>query len=173
MMWIALQDLLGHLCLLSNFRIKKSKILKKKTPGYIIILYLDPKNHNHLIYSSLKNDTDNIAGYSWPIFALLFHFWPKINIFKKWKKCLKRTKNTKNRKHTKNHNRITCCSSDRVQTRFLSIWGHFCSFTPIFGRKNQNFRKMKKYPRDIIILHTVRSLINVWAKIIVGVRDLS
>ena len=156
-----------------QFSDQKIKNFEKKTPGYIIILYLDPKNHNHLIYSSLKNDTDNITGYSWPIFALLFHFWPKINIFKKWKKCLKRTKNTKNPKHTKNHNRITCCSSDRVQTRFLSIWGHFCSFTPIFGRKNQNFRKMKKYPRDIIILHTVRSLINVWAKINVGVRDLS
>ena len=143
MMWIALQDLLGHLCLLSNFRLKKSNILKKKTPGYIIILYLDPKSHNHLIYSSLKNDTDNITGCSWPIFALLFHFWSKIKIFKKWKKCLKRTKNTKNPKHTKNHNRITCCSSDRVQTSFLPIWGHFCSFTPLLAEKIKIFEKWK------------------------------
>ena len=39
-----------------NFWPKKSKFLKKKkkkTPGYIIILHLHPKNHNHLMYSSL------------------------------------------------------------------------------------------------------------------------
>ena len=56
MMWIALQVILGHLCLLPNFWAKKSKFLKKrkKSPGYIIILHLNPKNHNHLMYSSLK-----------------------------------------------------------------------------------------------------------------------
>ena len=56
MMWIALQVILGHLCLLPNFWPQKIKIFekKKKTPGYIIILHLHPKNHNHLMYSSLK-----------------------------------------------------------------------------------------------------------------------
>ena len=36
--------------------VQKIKIFekKKKTSGYIITLHLDPKNHNHLMYSSLK-----------------------------------------------------------------------------------------------------------------------
>ena len=56
MMWIALQVILGHLGILPNFWPKKSKFLKnrKKTPGYIIILHLHPKSHNHLMYSLLK-----------------------------------------------------------------------------------------------------------------------
>ena len=54
-MLIALQVILDHLYLLPNFG-PKIKIFekKKKTPGYIIILHLHPKNHNHLMYSSLK-----------------------------------------------------------------------------------------------------------------------
>ena len=56
MMWIALQVILGHFCLLPNFWPRKSKFLKKrkKARGYIIILLLHSKNHNHLMYSSLK-----------------------------------------------------------------------------------------------------------------------
>ena len=56
MMRIALHIIMGHLCLLLNFWPKKSKLLKKKkkTPGYIIIPHLHPKNHSHLMYSSLK-----------------------------------------------------------------------------------------------------------------------
>ena len=56
MMWIALQVILGYLCLLPNFWPKKIKMFekKKKTPGYIIILHLHPKNHNHFMFSSLK-----------------------------------------------------------------------------------------------------------------------
>ena len=55
-MWIALQVILGHFCFLPNLWPKKSKFLKKKkkAPGYIIILLLHPKNHNNLMYSSLK-----------------------------------------------------------------------------------------------------------------------
>ena len=39
----------------TQFLAQKIKIFekKKKTPGYIIILHLHPKNHNHLMYSSL------------------------------------------------------------------------------------------------------------------------
>ena len=39
-----------------HFLAKKIKIFekKKKTLGYIIILQLHPKNHNHLMYSFLK-----------------------------------------------------------------------------------------------------------------------
>ena len=88
------------------------------------------------------------------------------------RKCLKRTKNTKNHKHTKNRNHITCCSSDRERTSLLSILDHFVPL-PHFWPKNQNFQKMKKAFRDIIILHTVRCLINLGAKINVGDRDFS
>ena len=101
------------------------------------------------------------------------------------KKCLKRIKNTKNHKHTKNHNHITYCSSDRVRTSFLPILGHFCSFTPFLAQKIKIFEKLKKKKktlRDIIILHTLRCLIQMlgseiflkfnkkWVKINVGVR---
>ena len=51
MMWIALQVILSHLCFLPNVWVKKSKFLKKKKNkeafGYIIILHLHHKNHNH------------------------------------------------------------------------------------------------------------------------------
>ena len=86
------------------------------------------------------------------------------------KKWLKRTKNTKNHKHTKNHNHITCCSSDRMWTSFLPILGHFYSFTPFLAQKIKIFEKWKKTPRDIIILYTLRCLINVGVKINVEVR---
>ena len=40
---------------------------------------------------------------------------------------------------------------ERVRQNFLLFWTSFCSFTP-YQPKNQNFEKMKKTPRDIIIL---------------------
>ena len=86
------------------------------------------------------------------------------------KKCLKRNKDTKNQKYSKNHNHITCCSWNRVWTSFLPILGHFCSFTPFLTQKIKIFKKWKKKPRDIIILHTLRCLINIGIKINVGVR---
>ena len=36
---------------------------------------------------------------------------------------------------------------------FLSSWTIFCPFTPLNNLENQNFEKIKKMPRDIIILH--------------------
>ena len=36
---------------------------------------------------------------------------------------------------------------------FLSFWTVFCPFTPPNNLNNQNFEKLKKAPRDIIILH--------------------
>ena len=40
----------------TQFLAQKIKIFekKKKTPGYIIVSHMHPKNHNHLMYSSLK-----------------------------------------------------------------------------------------------------------------------
>ena len=83
-MWIALQVILGYLCILPNFWPQKSKFLKKKTktktPGYIIILHLHPKNHNHLMYSSLKM---MLAALQVILGQFLPHFWPKIKTFEK------------------------------------------------------------------------------------------
>ena len=173
MMWIALQVILGHLCLLPNFWPQKIKIFekKKKTPGYIIILHLHPKNHNHLMYSSLKmmpTALQVILGQFLPFYSI---FVPKLKFFPK--KCLKRTKNTKNQKHTKNHNHITCCFSDWVRTSFLPILVNFCSFTPFLAQKIKIFKKLEKTPRDIIILHILRCLIKVGVKINLGVGDFS
>ena len=36
---------------------------------------------------------------------------------------------------------------------FLSFWAIFCPFTPSNNSENQNFEKIKKGPRDVIILH--------------------
>ena len=87
MMWIALQVILGDLCLLPYFWLSKSKSLKKrkKIPGYIIILHLHLKSHNHLMYSSLQMMPTALQVILGQIFALLFHFWSKIKIFEKWK----------------------------------------------------------------------------------------
>ena len=36
---------------------------------------------------------------------------------------------------------------------YISFWATFCPFIPLKAQKNQNFKKMKKTPGDIIILH--------------------
>ena len=124
----------------TQFLAQKIKIFekKKKTPGYIIILHLHPKNHNHLMYSSLKmmpTALQVMLGQFLPFYSI---FGPKLKFSKNEKM---RTKNTKYHKHTKNHNHITCCSSDRMQTSFLPILGHFLFLYPIVGPKNQNKKK--------------------------------
>ena len=86
MMWIALQVILGHLCLLPNFWPKKSKFLKKRKKHLNIhlniILHLHPKNYNNLMYSSLK-----LMPAALPVILgqfLLFYFLPfKIKSFEK------------------------------------------------------------------------------------------
>ena len=84
-MWTALQVILNYLCLLPNFWPQKSKNFEKtKTKtlalGYIIILHLHPKNHNHLMYSSLKM---MLAALQVILGQFLPHFWPKIKTFEK------------------------------------------------------------------------------------------
>ena len=88
MMWIALQVILGHLCFLPIFWPKKSKFLKKRkkhlNKHLNIILHLHPKNHNNLMYSSLK-----LIPAALPVILgqfLPFYFLPfKIKSFEKWK----------------------------------------------------------------------------------------
>ena len=41
------------------------------------------------------------------------------------------------------------------ECNYFSFWAFFCTFTlpPLNSPKNQNFKKIKKTPGDIIILH--------------------
>ena len=89
------------------------------------------------------------------------------------KKCLKRTENTK----ITNILKITIISHVVPQIDWVKA---FCQFwtifvpLPIFGPKNQYFRKMRKNPpRYIIILHTLKCIMKVGVKINVGIRDFS
>ena len=41
---------------------------------------------------------------------------------------------------------------DRCNSYF-SFWATFSPFTPLTAQKNQNFKKMKQAPGDIMILH--------------------
>ena len=84
MIWIALQVILGDLCLLPYFWLRKSKSLKKrkKIPGYIIILHLHLKSHNHLMYSSLQmmpTALQVILGQFLPFYSI---FGPKLKFSK-------------------------------------------------------------------------------------------
>ena len=58
-------------------------------------------------------------------------------------------------KCTKNHDHMLYYSWDMVHDgcNLFFILGHFLPFYPLNNPKNQNFQKMKKIPRDIIILH--------------------
>ena len=56
----------------------------------------------------------------------------------------------------KNHDHMLHCSWDMAHdgcNYYFSFWGIFCPFTPPNSPKNQNFKKIKKIPGDIIILH--------------------
>ena len=83
-MWIALQVILVHLCLLPNFWLKKSKFLKKGKNTWIYNhLHLHPKNHNHLMYSSLKmmpTALQVILGQFLPLNSFLAHLRCLINV---------------------------------------------------------------------------------------------
>ena len=69
----------------------KNHFFKKRnqTPGYIIILHLHPKNHNHLMYSFLKmilTALQVVLGQYLPFYAI---FGPKLLFFQKMKKMPK------------------------------------------------------------------------------------
>ena len=122
----------------TQFLAPKIKIFEKKTktktPGYIIILHLHPKNHNHLMYSSLKmmpTALQVMLGQFLPFYSI---FGPKLKFSKNEKmpkKVLKILKIT-------NILKIKIISNVLSQiewTSFLPILGHFCSFTPFLAHK--------------------------------------
>ena len=56
----------------------------------------------------------------------------------------------------KNHDHMLYSSWDMAYDGcnfYFLFWTIFCSFTPPNSQKNQNFKKMKKTPGHIIILH--------------------
>ena len=78
MMQIPLQVILGHL---------SPKNFFKKEKNTWVYHHFTPASQKSQSFDVqfLKNDADSITGYSWSIFAILFHFSSKIKIFKKWK----------------------------------------------------------------------------------------
>ena len=67
----------------TQFLVQKIKIFekKKKAPGYIIILHLDPKNHNHLMYSSLKMMPTALQVIIGQFLSFYSIFVPKLKFF--------------------------------------------------------------------------------------------
>ena len=57
--------------------------------------------------------------------------------------------------HTKNHNHMLYCSWDMVHDgcNYFSFWAIFCPFTLLTARKIKIFKKWKKTPGDITLLH--------------------
>ena len=59
-------------------------------------------------------------------------------------------------KCTKNYDYMVYCSCDMACDRsncYFPFWVIFCAFTPLTCPKNENFKKIKIHPGDIIILH--------------------
>ena len=104
-----------------------------------------------LRYGAWQTEFFIILGYFLPFYPLKC---PKNENFKKMKmtsggviilhKC------------TKNYDHKVYCSWDMVCDGcicYFSFWVIFCPFIPLTCPKNENFKKMKKRPEDIIILH--------------------
>ena len=98
-------------------------------------------------------------------FGLFFAFYPPNSLknenFKKTKKTPGYVIILQN--CTKNYDHTVYCSWDMAHDRcncYFSFWAIFCPFTPppppyppLTCPKNEIFKKMKKTPGDIIILH--------------------
>ena len=139
---------------------KKSKFWKiKKIPTYIINLQLYTTNENHIMYGSwdFKCDRQNFLSF-WAIFCL---FTPliiqKFKILKKWRKLLETLVILHMSNINQNHMIYDSWDMERHRQIFFSFCTFFCPFTPpllpLNNQKNQKFEKMRKNPRDIIILH--------------------
>ena len=105
--------------------------------------------------SEIWHMTDVIVFFIWGYFL---PFYPT-NLPKKWR--FQKNKKTPGdiiilHKCTKNHDYMLYCSWDIAHDGcdcYFSFWAIFCPFTLLAWPKNLNFKKMKKTPADIIILH--------------------
>ena len=96
--------------------------------------------------------TDNFRQFR-PIFALLLHYWPQKLKFGKNVKSTKRY-HPFTHMHNKSRSYYAWFLRNKVQkAKFFVILGYFLPFDPPNNWKSQNFEKMTKTPRDIIILH--------------------
>ena len=101
-------------------------------------------NDNHMMYGSWDIECDWLIFLSfWTIFCPLTTW--KIRILKKWKKNTCRYYDFT----YVYHKWQLWCVKDIIFCQF----GPFFALLPTNNLKNQNFEKLKKRPRDIIILH--------------------
>ena len=139
--------------LINSEKPEKSEIWKHETKidGDIIILHMCTKNQNNMRYSSWDTEWDIIFGNFRPFFALSAS---KMKISKKMRKKLVDINIL--HKCMRDHDHKLYCSWDMVHDTwncYFSFWVSFLPFYPTDSPKNQNFRKKKKTPGDIIILH--------------------
>ena len=125
----------------------------KKTTGYVIILHLCTKNHDHMMHVSWDMECDRqncfvILGHFLPFYLLIIQ---KIKLLKKWNKTPEDIIIL--HMYTINDDHIIHGSWDMEHDRrtFLSFWTIFLPFYPPSNPENQNFEKMKKILGGIIL----------------------
>ena len=125
----------------------------KKTPGDIIILHRCAIYEDHMMYSywDMEHNRQNVLSF-WTIFyPFTFLTTWKIKIFKKWKKTW-RYYHLKQVHHKWQSYDVCFLRYCAWQTEFFVILDQFLPFYPPNNPRN-NFEKLKKMPRDVIILH--------------------
>ena len=143
----------GLFFVLNNPKNQNFEKMKKK-PGDIITLHMCTINDNHIRHGSwdIKHNGQNFWSF-WTIFWL---FTPittqKIKILKKWKKIGEINILHKCTKKSWSYATLFL-RYGAWQMYLFFIFGHFFHFYPPNSPKNQNFKKMKKAPGNIIILH--------------------
>ena len=147
---------MGHFLpfyLLTAWKIKIKTKKTKKKPGDIIILSMCTKNYDQMMHGSWDMVCDGCNYFSfWAIFC---SFTPLTACKIKMKKNEKTAWRFILHKHTKNYDQMMYSSWDMVCDRcncYFSFWAVFFPFAPLTAQKT-NFKKMKKNPGDIIILH--------------------
>ena len=136
-----------------NTKYQNFEQLKNK-PEDIIILHKCTKNHDHMSYCSLDMVRSGCHFYFlfWAIFS---HFTSLTARKIKIKKKKRKEKNDWRYHHfTIVHQKSWSYAIAGDRCNYFSFWAIFCTFTPLPNSpKNRNFNKIKKDPRDLIILH--------------------
>ena len=148
--------------LLTAQKIKISKNWRKK-PGDIIIQHKCTKNHNPMYYCSwdMVHDRCNCYFSFWTIFCPFTHQTAQQKeIKKKYEKIIWRYHLYHLHNCIKNNDRMLHCSWNMACDwyNYFSFWANYCPFTPN-SPKNENSKKMKKTPVDIIMLKSVPKIL--------------
>ena len=118
----------------------------RKIAGYIIILHICTKNHNHRRYGFWDTEWDRQKFLSfwsivWSFTPLLI---PKIKI---WKKCKKHLEILSFYTSVPQMTNIWCTVPEiwsATDQFFLSFWTIFCPFIPLTNQKMKILKKWKK-----------------------------